>query len=360
MKRHRYIVGIVIHLSLAQFCYSADGFSLYLDLRGVRVEGKLLGREGDRVHLLGRDGRRWSFKTSEATNFGISEGRFRSMSQAEMRSQLRREFRNGYTVTGTGHFLVVHPTGTPDVWSKRFEDLYRNFVHYFSVRGMRPRPLEFPLVAVVFRSQGEFLRHAATQGVNLSDGVLGYYSPESNRIEMFVRPQQEEQASWQSTATTIIHEAAHQSAFNAGIHNRFAKQPHWLVEGLGTMFEAPGVNDSRSHPRRTDRINQAQLQLFHRSLPEQSPQKMLLSLVSADQLFQTAPAHAYAYAWALCFYLAETQPQKFFAYMTKVAERKPFSSYSAVERLTDFTDSFGSDFRMLDARMREFMEQLSR
>ena len=46
-------------------------------------------------------------------------------------------------------------------------------------------------------------------------------------------------AAW-APSDTIIHEATHQTAYNVGVHARFADQPRWLVEGLAMMFEAEG------------------------------------------------------------------------------------------------------------------------
>ena len=54
-------------------------------------------------------------------------------------------------------------------------------------------------------------------------------------------------ADWTTNADTIIHEAAHQTAFNTGVHTRCGDSPRWLVEGLGTMFEARKVRAQRRH-----------------------------------------------------------------------------------------------------------------
>jgi hypothetical protein len=42
----------------------------------------------------------------------------------------------------------------------------------------------------------------------------------------------------------------------------------------------------------------------------------------------------------------------------KTAAVRPFSDYRAPQRLKDFTDTFGSDLAMLDARMKRFMAGL--
>ena len=166
-----------------------------------------------------------------------------------------RELGSGYEVTGTGHYLVAHPKGQRDKWAQRLEDLYRWFIHYFAVRGFEPATPPYPLVGVVCRDRDEFARHAAAQGSPVTGGVLGYYSPTSNRINLYDMGGKDDAAHWQKNAGVLIHEATHQTAFNTGIHNRYAAPPKWLAEGLATLFEAPGVYDSHGHPRPADRVN---------------------------------------------------------------------------------------------------------
>ena len=83
-----------------------------------------------------------------------------------MRGQLLREFGDHFDVSGTGNYLVVHPAGQRDRWADDSRRLFRSFVHYFSVRGMRPAAPEFPLVAVVLPSQRDFVEYVQTDGRN--------------------------------------------------------------------------------------------------------------------------------------------------------------------------------------------------
>ena len=115
--------------------------------------------------------------------------------------------------------------------AERFEELYRSFVHYFSVRGLSPRRPAFPLVAIVFYSQQEFFRYSAQNGFRIGPGTLGFYSADTNRILMYDPDGgRGDDAAWQEAAETIIHEAAHQTAFNTGVHSRYTMPPRWTVE----------------------------------------------------------------------------------------------------------------------------------
>ena len=228
-----------------------------LRLGEQRIEGTPLAWNTSKVSLLARDGQVFEFAPDQAADYGVLAGEFRSYSQAEIRGQLLREFGQGFDVSGVGHYLVVHPAGQKDQWAMRFEDLYRSFVHYFTARGWRLSEPQFPLVAVVYPRQTDFLRKAAAEGVPPAAGLLGYYSPQTNRILMF--DASGNSRDWTVNAETIVHEAAHQTAFNTGVHSRYGAQPRWVVEGVGTMFEARGVWQSRLYPTQSDRINRGLL-----------------------------------------------------------------------------------------------------
>ncbi len=221
---------------------------LELNLRGEKVEGTPLAWDSRTVHLLGRDGRLWSFDPNEATDYRQTAAQFRPYSPSELRAALLRELGPGYEVTGTTHYMVAHARGQRDQWAKRFEDLYRSFVQYFSVRGFRLVEPPFPLIGIVCRNQEDFVRYSARQGMPAGRGVLGYYSLDSNRIILYDAADGKADANnWQQNAETVIHEATHQMAFNTGVHSRYCPPPTWVVEGLATVFEAPGVHDPRAH-----------------------------------------------------------------------------------------------------------------
>ena len=88
----------------------------------------------------------------------ISE-KFDLFSQPELRSQLQREFGDAFDVSGTGQYLVVHPAGQRDLCASRFEQLYRSMLHYYKVRGIKVRRAPLPFVAIVLRTEAEYLRY---------------------------------------------------------------------------------------------------------------------------------------------------------------------------------------------------------
>ena len=331
---------------------------LAVDLAGSRIEGLPLYWSTSQVDLLARDGRLWSFSPATAKNSKEQNAPFRSLSFPEVRDRIGRELGPTFEVTGTGHYLVAHPRGQKDLWSPRFEELYRSFMHYFSVRGFTIREPEFPLVAIVWKNEQEFIRYANNDGTSIVPGTLGYYSPTSNRITLFdVGNGDKSAAAWEQNAETIIHEATHQTAFNTGVHKRFAQSPRWLVEGLGTMFEAPGVWNSRAKPLKSDRLNRGRLSEFQRLSPS-FKQGFVAEFVSDDRMFRSDVNRAYATAWALSFYLVETRPQKYSQFLAMTATRPDFSAYPAAERLKDFVKVFGADPAVLEAQFLKFMREI--
>lgn len=331
--------------------------TLELELEGEKIEGMPLAWSKQEIHLLGRDGRLWQFHPDDPTSVRKKASNFKSYSASEIRTRLLRELGKSFEVTGTGHYLVAHPRGQRDLWGQRFEDLYRSFVHYFGVRGFKAQDPEFPLTAIVFHNQRDFINYASSEGYRVSTGVLGFYSPSSNRIMLFdIGAGRSNEYEWHQNAMTIIHEAAHQTAFNIGIHSRFAEQPRWVIEGLGTFFEAPGVWDSRNNTRRSDRINYARLRDFKAHVDAGREEGSLIKQIASDRRFRSDPTVAYAEAWALTYWLVERQPRQYAKYMKLVAKREAFKSYPVKERVLDFTAVFGKDLRMTEARFMRFMK----
>ena len=336
---------------------SPTNWMLELTLRGRKIEGRPLAWNTWQVHLLGRDGRLWSFAPKEAEDFRKTSNRFRSYSTSELRATLLRELGGGFEVSGTSHYLVAHPRGERSQWAQRFEDLYRSFVRYFSVRGFNIAEPPCPLIGIVCRNRREFLEQSASEGTLASSGVLGYYSLQSNRILLYdVGSGSPDSSDWQQNASIVIHEATHQTAFNTGIHSRYTAPPLWVAEGLATMFEAPGVYNSRYHTRRSDRINRGRFEQFKDLVVPSHRPGLLADLIASDRFFRIHPSAAYAAAWALTFYLVETQPGKYADYLARTANRPSFQRYTPAERTADFTAVFGDDWRMLQARFLRFMQ----
>lgn len=332
-------------------------FTMLVDIGQTQLEGIPLAWSNQQVYLLARDGRLWDFAPSKAKNFRKVSATFTSFSAAEIRAQLERELAGKLAVTGTGHYLVAHPQGK-EQWAQRFEDLYRSCVHYFNIRGVRLHEPDFPMVAIVWGKRDDFARYAANEGSPVRSDILGFYSPASNRVTLYDQGRAAGNNFWMSNDATIIHEATHQVAFNTGVHNRFSPTPKWLAEGLGTMFEAPGVWNWRDYPNQRERINRGRFAQFKAWQSKGRSQGEFVNLIGSDRLFSSNPPAAYAEAWAWAFFLTEMYPQKFAQYVGRVASRPDFEEYPLAKRMSDFTTVFGGDLRMLEKHFLDFMAGL--
>lgn len=331
---------------------------LTLEVDGRRMDGAALEWSKSEVVFLSRDGRLVTFHPGEAKNFRKLGDRFRGYTASELRGVLSQELGRDFEISSTGHYLVAHPPGQSGKWSENFEDLYRSCAHYFSVRGFRLAEPQFPLVAVVYRNQADFMRQARAEGANINASVLGYYSPMTNRISMYdIGAGKSSKQDWQMNNETIIHEATHQTAYNTGVHRRFGAAPRWVVEGLGTLFEAPGVYNSGANASQGSRINRGRFDDFRSLLASRKP-GTLGEMVTSDRLFQVDPSRAYAEAWAFTFWLVETRPQLYSKYLQTMAARPAFSDYSSEDRVADFTKVFGNNFKLLESQFLEYMAKV--
>lgn len=356
------LASVAVALSLCGTISSLDAADLTVRLKvqDRTYFGNPLAWDEKNILLLGRDGQLLSLPTKGANEYRKVSDRFTSFSSQELRGELQNEFGHAYQISLTEHYAVVHPKGERDVWTHRFEDLYRSFVHYFVARGFRLDRPQFRMVAVVFGSRTEFFAYAKRTGDRIDGGVVGYYSPRTNRIAIYDQSAKGGGSlSWKHNADTIIHEAAHQSAFNTGIHDRFSETPRWVTEGLGTMFEAPGVWESLKHDQQADRINVGRYRDFRLLAERGNIAGTIPDLIASDRPFRLRPMAAYAQAWALSFYLAETHTKQYSNFLKHTVKRKKFSLYSETERIKDFKRFFGHDLKMLEARLVRFIMDLN-
>jgi hypothetical protein len=344
-------IGLTSQSPAADFMFRAD-------VNGQTLEGKPLTWTANEMFMLGRDGRLYDFDPHEAKNGAKTGPRFMPETMNEMKRDLYREFGQTLDITTTQHYIIVHPRGSNDTWANRFEDLYRSCLQYFRVRGFTPCEPEFPLVAIVYRNQADYFAAASASGTPMRPGTLGHYDPTSNRVYLFDVTGGKDSGDWTQNADTIIHEATHQTAFNVGIHTRFTELPRWLAEGLATMFEARGVWNSSTYATFKDRINAGRLHDFKEYVATRRQPGSLARLITTDDAFHSDGLGAYAEAWALSFYLCETRPREYMEYLEKTAARPIFGTYTDLERMADFQQAFGSDWKLLEANFLAWMANI--
>lgn len=350
------LVFLVLLVLLAQPADGAD-FMFRAVVGGETLEGRPLAWTKSTMTLLGRDGRLHEFSPRQAKEAKKTAPRFEGYSSEEMRQRLYAEFGSRFEFSSTGHYLVAHPRGEGSEWADRFEDLYRSFVRYFRVRGFAPTEPPYPMVAVVFGNRSDYQRYLSKNSTGDTSNVLGHYELSSNRVYLYDQSSPGDDR-WEDTASTVIHEATHQTAYNVGVHSRLAKGPRWVSEGLAMMFEARGVHDARSYDRGDSRLNLYRLTDFQRDVAPSEPMGPLARFIASDQAFDRTPLLAYAEAWALTFFLCETRPREYAEYLEITASRPMFSEYPADQRVADFRRAFCDDLSLLNSQFLSYMKEL--
>ena len=317
------------------------------------VYGKSVGWDGTWMSVMTRSGQFLNLHLDPAKDIEKVADKFVPLSKVKLVAKLKKEFGPKYAVSTTNHFAVVHPIGEFKVWAQPFEDLAVQFKAYFKTRGVYlPKP-EFTMVAIVLNTRAEFNRMTAKQ--KMGSGVVGYYSSTSNRVITY-DPTNGSGTVSVSDLETVVHEATHQTAYNLGLHTRGGDAPRWLKEGLATMFEARGVNNCFKYTKRSDRLNIVQLYYLQQYINNGSAKGKLEQMVRDSEVFKADADLAYAYAWGLTFFLAETQPHAYFKYLQTDGNTSGSSSKKA-DSVEHFAAAFGADFENLEATMFKFLNE---
>ena len=297
--------------------------------------------------LLCRDGSLLQFDPQEASP-PKPNGRFEAAGQAELRSKLMGEFGSTFDVVATTSFLVVKPKGAGASWPDTLESLHRAFQREFIVRNIPLRRSRFPLIAIVTDSRESFYRQVVHSGHSPSPGILGIYSSLTNRVSLY-----DHGVTAGGVADTIRHEAAHQSAFNVGLHIRLADNPQWFVEGLGAFFEADGISASSGG----DRKNTVWRDSFAEFFPTaDSLASELIGLVERDTTFKKNTQQGYAASWALTSYLLDRMPAAYSALANACGQLQPLQAYAAAPRMSDFRQAIGFDLGLLATNVHRWVQ----
>jgi hypothetical protein len=293
---------------------------------------------------------------SSEVNIRRIEETFHPASAVQLRNDLRAEFGRNYEVASTKNFVVVQPAGRGDRWPKLFESSHRNFITYMGRHGVKIRQGRFPMVAVVLPDQRAMYMEFKKLDIDMTR-VSGIYSGESNRVMTH------DGGRLSYIAATVRHEAAHQSAFNSGVHSRVNDTPRWITEGVGQMFEPPAMVDSLGATRLSDRVHRDSTVFIDGKQKNRNDvwlSQIVMQLVSDDTMFASHDqiADAYAVSWAMMFYLAERQPKAFADILNHTAARAPFQNYDRSARVRDFERIVGTDTFEFSKRVSWFLDSL--
>ena len=329
-------------------------------------EGKLVAKTPSHVCIMDRFGLMTALEIKNLKSFKVVAGSYSPVSSIGLQQSLKKELPPGYEIAASAHYVVMGRKGKADDYAKLFEEVYRQVDTFFSVRGFDTHLPEMPMVAFVFGTQAEFKAYCEAQNDQTMTKMRGYYSPKTNRVAMFEDPNHvikvtasisdQELLSPISeglfasvtgqTADVIIHEGTHQVGFNVGIHSRLGTTPRWIVEGLATVLEPPGIR-SRGKAGK-DKINDERLSWFQGDYSQRRKPGDLAKMIASDDAFNGQTLDAYSLAWSITYFLTENPARagKFAKYLQRVSDRNPLHVYSAKERLSDFQEIFGDISRV--------------
>lgn len=361
------------------------------------LTGKLVASDQSGICLVDRYGRLEILTASTIVSQRIINQRFRFAGTSDFRTHLRTETSKASEIRVGNRYIVCGVPGKTDAYHHLLQTAYREVERYFRVHGFDTHEPESLLVAIVFSSSKEFAEYCRKDGVDWSPGLRGYYSQKSNRIalydeatsartsqidkgvsnkeaDLFRSPFRVPEISSDhrshfaasvgslhaATAATLIHEATHQIAHNIGIHSRMSPTPTWVIEGLATVLEAPGMRKSSPQSTLRSRVNQERLDWFREKLAPRRQIGDLAGMIASDELFKTRTLDAYSQAWAITYFLTESplRARQFVAYLKKAQAGMSERPHTAEQRLKDFQSVFG-DVARLDVEFARFMEDIS-
>ncbi len=304
--------------------------------------------------VIGRDG--WLHTLKPSSNIRPVPGEYEPIPAAQLRNELRAEFGRDFEVLSTKNFLVVQPVGRGEQWPNMFEQSHRAFLTFMRRRGVEVLEGRFPMVAVVFPDEKSMYGEFKKLKIDMSR-VSGVYANGSNRVITHDGGQRD------LIAATVRHEAAHQSAFNSGVHSRVNDTPKWITEGVGQMFEPAAMSDVRTLNSIQDTINRESLELLRNKYNLNDPMSLastIEQLVLDDAMFgnESEVETAYAVAWAMMFYIAHRQADAFAGVLNHTSTRPPFVEYTRRDKMQDFERIFACDAYELSKRLTRFLNGL--
>ena len=295
---------------------------------------------------------------------------FRPSSMEEMRRSLLDdpEFA-AFRVLQSAHYLVLYQSGEPfaRASAELLEKLHDGLTGMLKKNGLPVAAMEFPLVAVIFRTEDDFRLNR-----EVPREVQAYYEILSNRIYFYEksrRDQDSPEVSALRKPQTVAHEGTHQILHNVGVQPRLSHWPLWLVEGLAEYCSPPKMTRKGvdwAGIGQVNPIHMATIRDLEDPLPDQfqggnrlpiGPRDRKVSQVEYLVTRKDLTPTDYALAWALTHYLATSRVEEFASYLDRLSRMKPFQEHSPREQLEAFREVFGDDLAGMDAKVDKHLHQ---
>lgn len=235
--------------------------------------------------------------------------------------------------------------GVPEAWLSlhlgHFEDAHRDVSRWGREMGFTAED-ERPIPVVVFKTRVEFEDFSKRIGLGVGGDAAGFYAVDHD-VLLFV---------WNEFAPamqiTIRHEVAHAVLYRLGVHRRDLRNSPWLVEGLACMFEVDQKEGSAGLNPNPWRL--ADLRPLFRPGSRCDHRKgMMATQAIHDLIGRTWPLdegdrphqRRYAEAYALAYYLCETNPEGMKRYLAASNSRPADIALTPAVARSEFSAAFG-------------------
>lgn len=372
MNRPLLLVAAALVL-LPATCWGIERVSIRREGKVLKLEGKAVQEDqAGSLFLLATDGVIWTITADEIVERKTDDTPFKPLSREELTAQMLAQLPS-FKVHHTEHYLILYNTSEAYAgWcGTLYERFYAAFHKFWSDHDWKLHDPEMPLVALVFEdkeSYAEYARKEIGDGVN---SIVAYYNFGTNRVAMYDLTGKGKVAKLADVhrffsvpkaafnVATIVHEAAHQLAFNCGLHQRFADLPLWVLEGLVVYFETPDLDKADDAAWKTiGDLNKLRLTAYRRCLKNRMKEGGLERLLTNDKRFKVPAtfSESYGEAWAFNYFLFKNKSKEYVEYLKALSKKEPGIIDEPGERVGAAKASFG-DLDQLDEEFLSFMKR---
>jgi hypothetical protein len=299
---------------------------------------------------------------------------FQPLTAEELLPRLREGPLGEFQVLRTSHYLIFYRSTDEfaEASGRLLEDLYKRLLDAFRKHAMPVHEAEFPLVAVIYRTEADF---RASKRVDPE--IQAFYEIFTNRIYFYESSERDEHAP-EVTALrkpqTVAHEGTHQILQNIGVHPRLSAWPIWLVEGLAEYCATPS-SGRRGRPTwdglgMINGLHMATIRELEdplsialhgqdsrgKDLLREPGKPLVESLIRKPRLTPTE----YALAWAMTHYLASKRGDDFIDYLRSMSRIPPLEPRTPEDHLAEFRKAFGQDLARVDKAIDAYLRKLAR
>jgi len=355
---------LILSLPFTCTCFALDHVEIKQSNGQTKtITGKtlVLGREGGQI-LQDKFGRLHYLTSEEVTNTKQDGTPFTPATKEEMGVQVTSELpiTSRYENFVSKNYVLVYEGGRKGDVQKIaswIEKLNVNFYRLFDKTALKMQPIKLPLALVVLRDKPRYIRKLQLDtGLSAKEAseTQAYYHLHSNQIVMY------NSGVKANNVATLMHEATHQLASNAGLFSRLAKIPVWVTEGLAVFFETPRQSGQFVSWDGAGRFSPARYKITAEFL-RQHPKDPILRLVQSDDDFNTDNAKrteaAYGLAWAVTRFLVHKRREQYAKYLAKFSQQKPLEKRTMDQRIADFQAVFG-DIGKLEKAFAVYFKQM--